>query len=510
MPTYFLRVEGVNLGTVIDDTDDLSTRRGGGLMVLNAIRQMKDHNQQDSPGTLDKEVRDRLKIISSGASIGLFTFEATDDKAANKVADNVREHFRTGTLEYQDRFTEHKTFHLPLIQGTFVVDVVPVGANEQKSEQLAVAMNRWRQLQEPTMSLDGLWDPATEPCFADRTRPANSRERLPKDANKPKQDQYDVSKSVLLRHQYGRNAKQKFYLGEWEALEGSGAYPDFGFTNDFQEIAKLPEDDKNPLRDKLAVFYVDGNSFGQKGRDSFRDKGAAGFGQWSDDIQKHHRKLLHDLLLVADADPRWKNGPSIRLETLLWGGDEILFVVPAWKGWELAKWFFAQKHELPDGTLSYSAGMVFCHAKAPIKNVTALAKEKIAETAKEIGRPIDKHRLSYEVLESFDDIHGDLKEYRRRWLPSSTEVESLILDPAKPFWGPLHQIAESKEFPMRQLYQLCKAWRKGENFQAITRRLMEDQLREPVTAFLKAFDDHPAAWLHLLQMLPYTPTGGER
>ena len=34
------------------------------------------------------------------------------------------------------------------------------------------------------------------------------------------------------------------------------------------------------------------------------------------------------------------------LETLLWGGDEILWVVPAWKGWELARWFFGLKHEV--------------------------------------------------------------------------------------------------------------------------------------------------------------------
>ena len=34
MPEYLLRVDGVNFANVIDDTDNLSTRRGGGLMVL--------------------------------------------------------------------------------------------------------------------------------------------------------------------------------------------------------------------------------------------------------------------------------------------------------------------------------------------------------------------------------------------------------------------------------------------------------------------------------------------
>ena len=32
----YLRIEGVNHAHCIDDTEDLSTRRGGGLMLLNA------------------------------------------------------------------------------------------------------------------------------------------------------------------------------------------------------------------------------------------------------------------------------------------------------------------------------------------------------------------------------------------------------------------------------------------------------------------------------------------
>ncbi len=44
MPHYLLRVEAVNLfANLIDDTDDLSTRRGGGLLALNAVGQINDH-----------------------------------------------------------------------------------------------------------------------------------------------------------------------------------------------------------------------------------------------------------------------------------------------------------------------------------------------------------------------------------------------------------------------------------------------------------------------------------
>jgi hypothetical protein len=518
MPVYFLRIEGVNHGNIIDDTDDLSTRRGGGLTILNAPRQLKGDTQPGASVTLDPLIRNRLTIINTGASIGLFKFDAANDDEAEELAQKVREHFRLEKLEYADPENAGKTDRLPLRIGTFVVDVAPIARNEpeaeQQAEQLALAKNRWRQLQEPTLSLDGLWDQATEACFVDKTRPANSGKRLPKDRGEPPGDKRDVSISVFWRHQYGRAGKQKFYQLEWEALEGSATYPSYAFTSDFHEIAEHPDRDFCSINNKLAVFYIDGNRFGQKGRNAFRGKGAAGFKEWSDAVQKHHRGLLRDLLKIAAADPRWKIGSLIRLETLIWGGDEILFVVPAWKGWELATWFFSHEHKLheqADQAVSYAGGLVFCHAKAPIKNVIALAK-KIAEKAKDLRRSDDGHRLSYEVLESFDDITGDLDEHRGRWLPASVSVASLIFDPTKPFWEPLQQIAENTEFPLRQLYMLCKAWRTGDAIEPYERRLKRDKLHEPVTAFLNAFDNKPVAWLHLLQMLPYIPVsekGGE-
>ena len=41
MQQKLLRLEAVNLAHSIDDTEDLGTRRGGGLMLLEAIRHIE-------------------------------------------------------------------------------------------------------------------------------------------------------------------------------------------------------------------------------------------------------------------------------------------------------------------------------------------------------------------------------------------------------------------------------------------------------------------------------------
>lgn len=523
---YLLRVEGVNLGNVIDDTDQLSVRRGGGLMILNAATELKD--------LLPAEIGERLQPIATGASIALFEFEAngTTNEVADEDAETVRvavERFlrRDGNLKYHkllsdDRFEESR---LPLRHGTYVVDVVRVGdqPDVQQAEQLATAKNRWRQLQQPTLSLDGLWDEGVKnPCDLDRTRVGNSNETLNDDKkNVP------VSNTAFNRWHYGRGARQRFYERELE--QAANDNPTFAqilatakFTNELKDLSQRPpeqSDDENSsgvatlpdnVVDKLAIFYVDGNKFGQKGRDIFSEQGADGFREWSRALRTHHQKLLKGLLELTEKSPQlWKNGDAIRLETLLWGGDEILWVVPAWLGWEVARWFFSQPHQVQVGDqthdLTYGCGLVFCHMKAPIKNTSALA-HKLGDLAKQAR---SGHSLAYEVLESFDDISGDLEAHRQRFLPLSAKTSSLVIDPSllDTHWRTLVDIANCPDFPMRQLYMLCNNWRKGndvEQHEDRLKRACSDSGIE-IDGLITALGD-PVGWLHLLQMMPYLPT----
>lgn len=406
------------------------------------------------------------------------------------MATAVRTHFRTASLK-----DDQGNDALPLKHATFAVDVVNAGESSDADVQTLTAANRWRQLQEPTVSLDGLWGTgATDPCHVDRVRPAVTGLRLPKDR------EHDVSRSVSDRHAFGRGARQRFYRLEL------GREVNADFTQDFRELAARDGLSKgqaptNSL-DKLAVLYLDGNKFGQKQRDALK-AGLKGYQEWSDALRNHHKALLGELISHATGDPAWQTAEGkLRLETLLWGGDEILWVVPAWKGWELAEWFFRQTHEVQKEKLTYAGGLVFCHANAPIKNVVSLAK-RLGDMAKGVGG----HQLAYEVLESFDDISGDFDAHRRKWLPTGFQTQKLVLNPhhLTTLRTPLCQVAAGDDFPTRQLYRLVHAWRAGDTagVTAAQKRLHACEVGQHLREIEKTFGE--TAWLHLLNMLPYVP-----
>src|SRR5690348_15591354 len=93
MTDFLLRLEGVNLANYIEDTQDLSTVRGGGLQLLNASAKAGE-----ILGT-------RGRALIEGASIGLFEVTATED------AEGVRKEVAEGLAT-------------ALPHATFVVDVV--------------------------------------------------------------------------------------------------------------------------------------------------------------------------------------------------------------------------------------------------------------------------------------------------------------------------------------------------------------------------------------------------
>ena len=530
---FLLRVEGVNLSNVIDDTDQLSVRRGGGLMILNASPALASLLPSDLQGLLNP--------IATGASIGLFEFDAASESDADQIRDRVVKVLRSQLLDYLT--IDGKPAKLPLLHGTFVVDVESLEKHQsaQQAEQMLVARNRWRQLQEPTLSLDDLWCPGDEPCEFDRTRVGNEVCYL-EDNRKAA-----VSSSAKDRREYGRGARQKFYDQELEHTAAQdptlAAMLPLRFTNSLQELGGLRESDRprdrvespdgelgdandalpSRLKDKLSVFYVDGNGFGKKGRGIFEKHGVAGYTDWSNAIREHHRTLLAGLIKLTNDDDLWRSGDDIRLETLVWGGDEILWVVPAWKGWEIAKWFFEQKHQVAvlgqKYELTYGCGLTFCHAKAPIKNVMTLAKS-LGDVAKDASP--NSNRLAYEVLESVDDVCNDLEDHRKRFVPRGSSTAELVVDPSSlsKHWELLNSVATSRDFPRRQLYTHVKNWRAGGAIEKSEKRLetglgdaieeastssvplTTEQITQQLNNFKHDFGQQ-VCWLHLQQVIPY-------
>ena len=403
---FLIRAEGVNLSAVLSDTSDLSTIRGGGLMLL------------DAANGLEKATG--CNAISTGASAALLK---TDDK--HEAVEAVK-----AARQYLQK-AEKKHF-------TFVVNAMEfTGDNEFPLAEAAVlAANRWQQMQAPSLAIPTLStkiDPSAV-CEVGGVRPYSCDIRFPDEVKKP------GSQSVHDRREQGRRLRQTFYNDEIAKLEenqGANFIQELCFTDDLHTLAGGYPEGGN-LNDKFAVLYMDGNNFGSIARACKIDKELE---KWDKEIKKLRRKLLLDILRAIHTDSRWhaidlKTGkPVIRLETLLWGGDELMFAVPAWLGWPLLDFIFRHtKGWQYDGKeLTHGVGLVFCHVKAPIQRVTTLAKS-LAEEAKEATNRMS-NAACWLALESFDHVGTDFSSFLARryhhtinaghWVLSADHVEAI-------------------------------------------------------------------------------------
>lgn len=384
MSYRLLHLEGVNLGNTIDDTEDLATRRGSGLLLLEAV------------DAVAKRFDHWLQPISTGASVGLFELTAA---APADVADQVLKHLRTdptyGTLTHVCAVAESSCF-------------------AQAREQ-ALAKCRWQQMQQLTVSPVGLAPASGKTCELDRVRAAA---------------QGSISLSVQTRRDHGQRRKQNFYQHQL----ADPRYQGLRYTQDFNDLACDAPHGLEPatLDGKVAVFYADGNGFGKIGRGCMSP---AALREWDSYLKLQRKALLSGLVERAMREPRWQRSDgTLRFETLLWGGDELRFVVPAWCALELADLFFELTRDMqylepppcqappPDpadrvtNRLTHACGLVMCHRQAPISSITRLS-QALAEEGKR-GQP-GTNSLNWTVLESFDHAGDDLAGFLHRRFPKA-------------------------------------------------------------------------------------------
>lgn len=389
----YLLVQAVNLGQVIDDSQDISTRRAGGYMLLDLIHRIAD------------VCKGALTPASLGASEGLF---AVNEGA---VLEEVRQAI--------DRVLAEPLF----AQATVLVCDTKTAGIQAKDfpearERLAATL-RLRQMQTPSMSLvfgrqDSSRPPLQPVCRVDRVRPAVTQDK----------DAGSMSLSVTLRRQEGRALRQKFYRRELQYWSQDAA--DFSaeerFTRDLAQLTQFGAAERaalSPLLEgKMALLYADGNGFG-KTKQGCRSVAASQ--AWDQAVQNGRREYLHSLLQMLKAHPLgvapkapdapFNSPPPIRLETLMWGGDEFCLVLPAWLALEAADLFFRTcRIEYPAGQRqTHSASLVFAHHNAPIGSLQSLASRLADQGKRGLGAGQDS--LHWIVLESFDHAGGDLGAY---------------------------------------------------------------------------------------------------
>jgi hypothetical protein len=405
MTRYYLLAEAFNLNHMVYDTHDISTIRGGSFILLNAIKRLRD------------EFEGRLKPIATAASTGLFAYEDIGNLDAQK-AGMALEVLRV----LHDATGGYATFLVAIEKD--MPENFPLVLARLEAE---VRRQQWRM---PTVVVPS-FDATEQECYLDGWRPGVEQYAL--------DPMFKISKATYYRRERGRELKHTLFR-ELFGEEGDGA--DL-CAKDLGELAN--DSSKGILNGKIAFIHIDGNSFG-----SIRKKKCINPTTREDfdaKIQKYRECFLDDLRKAAYEDPDFhfplKNGKYVlRLEVLLWGGDECTIIVPAWKGLEVLERFYRKTADLAFGgvQMTHRAVVIFCHHDAPIlqvrqlgermleiakKNIrsqfeaalasdpalTSLAEEDRTQQLKLLSNSKYCNAARYLVLESFDMLRGSLEQF---------------------------------------------------------------------------------------------------
>lgn len=528
MSCRLLRIEATNIYDNLLDCTQLSVMRGASLSMRSIVQQ------------LAQAFGHSLVAVSTGASAGLFEIKSGVD--AQKIRGEV--------VDYLQRFARDVS--------TFVVDVSEDEAPKAAIEK-SIALNRFRQMREAsTIWTDARLDTGDDSASGDTLLCAWS-DRWPAQAQGPERDgEHDpVAQWVKSRYDRGRESKQAHDRGESfyrrELKPGDGETVDeeyrnvldqvgrYYFAHDLHDIADLPRTpglrESSPLDGKVAVIYADGNQFSRIQNEAARGRkkteGLEALRGFDRQLQRLRRRLLASLLQPfcdeerADLRGEGRRGDEIlRLETLLWGGDEMTLVVPAWHGLTLLQQFFERTagwrhHASPDdgGTpLTHSAGIVFAHAKTPIHLLDKFARELAEEVKAELrqaGRC--ENAWSYLVLESADVLEQSPQDYRHQRYgalgqptplrPPPKQMLMQAFDDEEIRHGSLRWVRDATTAPLadRELQ------RRRRRFKAVigdapftTLDTTLEQLFQPLTASSPERDE-AWRWAHLCELWDYLP-----
>lgn len=459
--TFLCAIEAVNLDNLFGDCQDLSTTRGGGLAVLD----------------IAKGVAEKLgcEAIASGSSKGLFNIEGT---SAEEVEERVRNAAANGILQ-------HATVMVAACareEGAFARQLAELNAK-----------TRWCQMQAPSVRYPRLQ--GTQVCDIDRVRPA-----VPRGDMEEKRNQSDFT---YARRKLGREKKASLLQ---DILSGRAG--DFDMVKDLNELS----DDNGRfgnLGKKIAVLRFDGNSFGQIGEKCDTE---ARYRLFAETTKKQQCDYFRALL----AAPECWTGPKPRIEVVVYGGDEVTFITPAWLGWKALTTFYREARNwkplklTEDEALTYSAGVVFCHCKAPIHAVKQLASD-LADQAKDKAKDelgAKGNFAAYQVLESFDSVGQDLEGFlgqryqhtgRRGAFLGLEEMD--MVERNMDYW---HSTLSKRKLH-RAVQDIMNG--KGEGLETTIKKLVESTSADParVAGTLKGLHAilGNAAFLHILELWDY-------
>ena len=465
MSEFYGRIAAVNFDSSVYDTNDISTIRGASLMLLHAFKGInKDYKKYEIEKVLQwngSELICRLKADS---------VEDAENKLNGIIPDGL------------------KPF------STFTHAAVETSGSFSGQMALLRTKCNWQQQQSLSFVMSKKSDQAVRECELNGV--------LPADVLDPKKGDFAIA--TLNRRERGRELRQELYneilpngSAEHVALEEESDEP-IKFSRHLEELAS------NPPKGKLAFIYLDGNKFGRL-RQNAEERGEAELVMFNDDVQKKLRnEALKKVLeyvkkhcLTKDERNKEKDvtkGGKFAFETLLWGGDEALFVVPAWHALEILKKFYQtiqgadkSKFALPDENYTHAAGVIFCHYKLPVLQVRQYAEE-LCELAKK-RLTADKKTtdsIAFLNMNAFDLVKGDVVSFIENY-HKPAQPQDFIIDA-----GQLGQLQKdltklAGKLSRSKQHQLATAATQGnEPFNAILEKLKKmDKQDEKILSWIE-------------------------
>ena len=372
MAWYVLSVEGVNFGTCLYDTNSLPVIRGASFLL--------DRVSDPVGSALAKVMGRSIAPDWAGGAKAVFRFD-TDPVSAIRAEEAAREALRVA----------------PWCHMTFVVDLVECCAeNSPAARMIADARNRSRQLREWSVApcdMPGAW----RQDALDGMRPADP---ACCDTKGP------LSPASAARLAFGRQMRHGFIAERIGAAGLDGVEMAESFAD---LVADPPPGLSASARSKMAVIHLDGDNFGRAAEN------APDPAEFSRAIGAKLRDLLGALVrdaLTQEAVERPNKPPRLRLEVLVWGGDDITLVVPAWRALNTFRAFYAaidgwQVSGIP---LSFTGGAVIASHKAPIRRMVQLATEAVGLAKAEGARGA----CTLDIFESASPPEDGLAAHRAR------------------------------------------------------------------------------------------------
>jgi hypothetical protein len=417
MTEYLFRVEGVNLNPTVYDTSDISTIRGGGFYLLSRIGDLA-HNYADN-------------LITEGASSAVFKIET-------KEPEDVR------TTMLQSLYRKNNESEEIIPEMMFLIEFIENTGDFPELMARLIGQIRLAQMQSPNLRVfQDTLVPGLEPEMNSMGYDALNRV-LPAHI-------YDAKKGNLstftnTRRRLGVKLRERIYTDL--LFDDMQSIKDYSFTDNLADLAE--NNTVGNLSGKIAYIYIDGNKFGEL-QQNF---GVSKLREYDKKLQGCKKRFLGAVLgHVKDYKSFLTTDNIVRLETLLWGGDEIKLVVPAWLGWKVASFFYninateemKIKAKIGDTEmvceLTYAMGLVFAHHKNPIRNIDQIAVE-LAEAVKndvqannDVSYPAYKHstgnRMQYVVLESLETLPSDYGMYAASRYGMKVAPHALSIDDMK-------------------------------------------------------------------------------